>query len=43
MNNYNQDTFLLNNKINNQEIKYNDGCRYVGQVINGIIEGKGIY
>ena len=26
----------------NQEIKYNDGFRYVGQVINGIREDKGI-
>ena len=31
------------NQINNQEIKYNDGSRYIGQVVNGIREGKGIY
>ena len=30
------------NNINNQEIRYNDG-RYVGQVVNGLREGKGIY
>ena len=32
-----------NNQINKQEIKYNDGSRYIGQVVNGIREGKGIY
>ena len=31
---------LQNN--NKQEIKYNDG-KYIGQVVNGIREGKGIY
>ena len=31
----------LNNK-NNQEIKYDNG-RYVGQVVNGLKEGKGIF
>ena len=31
-----------NNQINKQEIKYNDGSRYIGQVVNGIREGKGI-
>ena len=30
-----------NNQINKQEIKYKDG-RYIGQVVNGIREGKGI-
>ena len=30
------------NNINNQEIRYNDGSRYVGQVVNGLREGKGI-
>ena len=30
------------NNINNQEIRYNDGSRYVGQVVNGLKEGKGI-
>ena len=32
------------NNINNQEIRYNDGrrLRYVGQVVNGLREGKGI-
>ena len=32
------------NNINNQEIKYNNGdrLRYVGQVVNGLPEGKGI-
>ena len=31
---------LNNNKIN-KEVKYNNG-RYVGQVVNGLREGKGI-
>ena len=31
---------LQNN--NKQEIKYNDG-KYIGQVVNGIKEGKGIF
>ena len=30
-----------NDIINNQEIKYNDG-KYIGQVLNGLKEGKGI-
>ena len=30
-----------NNQINKQEIKYNKG-RYIGQVVNGLPEGKGI-
>ena len=30
------------NNINNQEIRYNDGTRYVGQVVNGLREGNGI-
>ena len=30
------------NNINNKEIRYNDGTRYVGQVVNGLREGKGI-
>ena len=29
------------NNINNQEIRYKNG-RYVGQVVNGLREGKGI-
>ena len=34
----------INNNINNQEIKYNNGSRikYIGQVLNGVPEGKGI-
>ena len=33
----------INNDINNnQEIKYDNGDRYVGQVLNGLKEGKGI-
>ena len=35
------DKLSINNNINNQEIKYDYG-RYVGQVINGLREGKGI-
>ena len=31
------------NTRNNQEIKYNNGSRYVGEVVNGLAEGKGIY
>ena len=31
----------INNTINNKELKYDDG-RYVGQVVNGLREGKGI-
>ena len=30
------------NQINNKEIKYKSG-RYIGQVVNGLPEGKGIY
>ena len=30
------------NQINNQEIKFING-RYIGQVVNGLGEGKGIY
>ena len=40
--NFNELKVNNNININNQEIKYNDGCRYVGQVLNGIREGKGI-
>ncbi len=36
------DELKINNKINNQEIKFKDG-RYIGEVVNGIREGKGIY
>ena len=36
------DELKINNKINNQEIKYKDG-RYIGEVVNGIAEGKGIF
>ena len=31
-----------NNQLNNQVINYPDGSRYVGQIINGLREGKGI-
>ena len=31
------------NPINNQEIQFNNGVRYIGQVVNGLPEGKGIY
>ena len=31
----------INNTINNKELKHKDG-RYVGQVVNGLREGKGI-
>ena len=31
-----------NNKINNQELKFKDG-RYIGEVVNGLAEGKGIF
>ena len=42
--NKNFNEIKVNNNINknNQEIKYNDGRRYVGQVVNGIREGKGM-
>ena len=36
------DKLEINNKINNQEIKYKDG-RYIGEVVNGLAEGKGIF
>ena len=36
------DKLNINNNIINKEIKYNNG-RYVGQVVNGLKEGKGIY
>ena len=36
------DELKINNINNNQEIRYNDGTRYVGQVVNGLKEGKGI-
>ena len=36
------DELKINNKINNQEIKFNDG-RYIGEVVNGLLEGKGIF
>ena len=36
------DELKINNKINNQEIKYKDG-RYIGEVVNGLAEGKGIW
>ena len=36
------DELKINNKINNQEIKYTDG-RYIGEVVNGLAEGKGIF
>ena len=35
------DKLSINNNIINKEIKYKDG-RYVGQVVNGLREGKGI-
>ena len=36
------DELNINNNIINKEIKYKDG-RYVGQVVNGLREGKGIF
>ena len=36
------DKLNINNNIINKEIKYDNG-RYVGQVVNGLKEGKGIY
>ena len=36
------DKLNINNNIINKEIKYDNG-RYVGQVVNGLAEGKGIY
>ena len=35
------DELKINNSIDNKELKYDDG-RYVGQVVNGLREGKGI-
>ena len=32
-----------NNQLNNQIINYNNGDIYVGQIINGLREGKGIF
>ena len=34
---------INNNQLNNQIINYNNGERYVGQIINGLREGKGTY
>ena len=34
---------INNNQLNNQVINYSKGDRYVGQIINGLREGKGIY
>ena len=34
---------INNNQLNNQVINYSKGERYVGQIINGLREGKGIY
>ena len=44
MNKQNNEPKNNNNNINNQEIKYNNSNRikYIGQVLNGIPEGKGI-
>ena len=36
------DKLNINNNIINKEIKYDNG-RYVGQVVNGLKEGKGIF
>ena len=36
------DELKINNTINNQQLKYNNGDRYIGQVVNGMPEGKGI-
>ena len=36
------DELKINNKINNQEIKFEDG-RYIGEVVNGLAEGKGTW
>ena len=36
------DELKINNTINNQELKFPDG-KYIGQVVNGITEGKGIW
>ena len=34
---------INNNQLNNQIENYDDGDRYVGQIINGLREGKGTY
>ena len=31
------------NNINKQAIKYSDGSKYIGQVVNGLPEGKGTW
>ena len=36
------DNLNVNNTINNKELKYEDGS-YIGPVVNGLPEGKGIY
>ena len=32
-----------NNQLKNQIVNYNNGEKYVGQIINGLREGKGNY
>ena len=39
---YDESTTIVNNNIKKEEIKYKDG-KYIGQVLNGLREGKGIY
>ena len=39
---YDESTDILNNNIKKEEIKYKDG-KYIGQILNGLREGKGIY
>ena len=34
---------INNNQLNNQIVNYTNGNRYVGQIINGLREGKGTY
>jgi len=36
------DELKINNTINNQEFQFPDG-KYIGQVLNGLAEGKGIW
>ena len=36
------DNLNINNK-NNQELQYNDGSRYIGEVVNGLAEGRGTW
>ena len=36
------DEFKINNTINNKELRINNG-KYIGQVVNGLAEGKGIW